>query len=314
MPLPWKKPKVSAISRIVADLPSPKHGHSLVVQTGFPTSLVDLFWKNHDRIKKPYSKLKKKHHHNQNQLQADEIAINNPAAHEDQLVNEPETHLCDFFESDEFSGSSVVDEIQQEAEFPAAGETQSCHKDKHKRKMMKKLVPKQLRHRKKGKHIELLQEDVVDEIQPDEIVVTEFSGRREGSKLKRSGGEPFGHHRKGKLLILDVLTEQVNEECEVGMDQRVHDGKEGKGLDSELLEEGKSETLVTIEEQREIKKKSKLSWLVILLAVLVGLAGGRILALLLAVASCLMLKLVVGRRKNRVNDKALKDSSASFSK
>ncbi|CAI0545750.1 unnamed protein product [Linum tenue] len=287
MPLPWKKPKVSAISRIVADLPSPKHGHSLVVQTGFPTSLVDLFWKNHDRIKKPYSKLMKKHHHNQNQLQ-------------DQLLNEPETHLCDFFESDEFSGSSVVEEIQQEAEFPAAGETQSCHKDKHKRKMMKKLVPKQLRHRKKGKHVE-------------EIVVTEFSGRREGSKLKRSGGEPFGHHRKGKLLILDVLTEQVNEECEVGMDQRVH-GKEGKGLDSELLEEGKSETLVAIEEQREIKKKSKLSWLVILLAVLVGLAGGRILALLLAVASCLMLKLVVGRRKNRVNDKALKGSSASFSK
>uniref|UniRef100_A0A2N9ESW8 Transmembrane protein n=1 Tax=Fagus sylvatica TaxID=28930 RepID=A0A2N9ESW8_FAGSY len=53
MPLPWKKQRVSRISRIVADLQSsPKRGGSLVVQTGFPTSLIDLFVKNRERIKK----------------------------------------------------------------------------------------------------------------------------------------------------------------------------------------------------------------------------------------------------------------------
>lgn len=60
MPLPWKKAKVTRISRIVADLQSPKRGGSLVVQTGFPTSLIDLFVKNRDRLKKPSTKKKKK--------------------------------------------------------------------------------------------------------------------------------------------------------------------------------------------------------------------------------------------------------------
>ncbi|GLU17518.1 hypothetical protein SLE2022_338810 [Rubroshorea leprosula] len=53
MPLPWKKPRVTRISRLVADLQqSPKRGGSLVVETGFPTSLIDLFVKNRDRLKK----------------------------------------------------------------------------------------------------------------------------------------------------------------------------------------------------------------------------------------------------------------------
>ncbi|KAK4254760.1 hypothetical protein QN277_010093 [Acacia crassicarpa] len=54
MPLPWKKKKVTRISNFVADLHSPpKRGSSLVVQTGFPTSLIDLFVKNRSRFKKP---------------------------------------------------------------------------------------------------------------------------------------------------------------------------------------------------------------------------------------------------------------------
>ncbi|XP_010434262.1 PREDICTED: uncharacterized protein LOC104718251 [Camelina sativa] len=57
MPLPWKKSKSSRISRFVTDLQqSPKHGGSLVVETGFPTSLIDLFVKNRDRLKKQSSK------------------------------------------------------------------------------------------------------------------------------------------------------------------------------------------------------------------------------------------------------------------
>ncbi|KAL5580331.1 hypothetical protein UlMin_012773 [Ulmus minor] len=64
MPLPWKKTKVARISQIVADLQSPKHGRSLVVETGFPTSLIDLFVKNHDCLKTPL--MKKNNNNNQN--------------------------------------------------------------------------------------------------------------------------------------------------------------------------------------------------------------------------------------------------------
>ena len=60
MPLPWKKQKGSRISRIVADLQSsPKRGGSLVVQTGFPTSLIDLFVQNRDRLNKNKKRKKK---------------------------------------------------------------------------------------------------------------------------------------------------------------------------------------------------------------------------------------------------------------
>ncbi|CAI8590358.1 unnamed protein product [Vicia faba] len=53
MPFPWKKKnRVTRISQIVADLQSPKRGRSLFVETGFPTSLIDLFVKNRNRFKK----------------------------------------------------------------------------------------------------------------------------------------------------------------------------------------------------------------------------------------------------------------------
>ncbi|CAF2130528.1 unnamed protein product [Brassica napus] len=62
MPLPWKKSKSKSgrISRFVSNLrQSPKRGGSLVVETGFPTSLIDLFVKNRDRLSKSSSKRKK---------------------------------------------------------------------------------------------------------------------------------------------------------------------------------------------------------------------------------------------------------------
>ncbi|GMH27707.1 hypothetical protein Nepgr_029550 [Nepenthes gracilis] len=62
MPSLWKKKsKVNRICRLVAELKSPpKRGGSLVVETGFPTSLVDLFVKNRDRLKKPSEKKRPK--------------------------------------------------------------------------------------------------------------------------------------------------------------------------------------------------------------------------------------------------------------
>ncbi|GAB2226459.1 hypothetical protein Droror1_Dr00022267 [Drosera rotundifolia] len=62
MPSLWRKSssslsKGNRISRFVADVQTPpKQGSSLVVETRFPTSLVDLFVKNRDRIKKQKKK------------------------------------------------------------------------------------------------------------------------------------------------------------------------------------------------------------------------------------------------------------------
>ncbi|KAF9667158.1 hypothetical protein SADUNF_Sadunf16G0304000 [Salix dunnii] len=77
MPLPWKKTRVSRFSRLVADLQSPKRGNSLVVETGFPTSLIDLFHKNRERLRKPTAKKKKRR---QQQLQEveEELVISDP--------------------------------------------------------------------------------------------------------------------------------------------------------------------------------------------------------------------------------------------
>ncbi|KAJ8758646.1 hypothetical protein K2173_000367 [Erythroxylum novogranatense] len=77
MPFPWKKSRVSRISRIVADLQSPKRGNSLVVETGFPTSLVDLFVKNRDKLKRPF-KRKKQKVRSQRLVEEDEIVISDP--------------------------------------------------------------------------------------------------------------------------------------------------------------------------------------------------------------------------------------------
>ncbi|CAL9242019.1 unnamed protein product [Arabidopsis halleri] len=49
--LPWKKPKSSRILRFMSEFQQ-----SPFVETGFPTSLIDLFFKNHDRLKKSPSK------------------------------------------------------------------------------------------------------------------------------------------------------------------------------------------------------------------------------------------------------------------
>ncbi|XP_010441897.1 PREDICTED: uncharacterized protein LOC104725005 [Camelina sativa] len=57
MSQPWKIPKSSRILRFISEFQnSPKRGGSLFVETGFPASLIDLFFQNRDRFKKPTSK------------------------------------------------------------------------------------------------------------------------------------------------------------------------------------------------------------------------------------------------------------------
>ncbi|KZV38690.1 hypothetical protein F511_25681 [Dorcoceras hygrometricum] len=55
MPFPWKKVKSTRISRLLNDhlhkSQKRRDGSSLVVETGFPTSLIDLFIKNREKLK-----------------------------------------------------------------------------------------------------------------------------------------------------------------------------------------------------------------------------------------------------------------------
>lgn len=56
MPLLWtNKNRVTRVFQIVADLHSSKRASSFTVQTGFPTSLIDLLIKNRTRFTKPNS-------------------------------------------------------------------------------------------------------------------------------------------------------------------------------------------------------------------------------------------------------------------
>ncbi|CAF1989281.1 hypothetical protein HID58_076070 [Brassica napus] len=60
MSLLWKKPKSGRLTRFMSEFhQSPKRGGIMVVETGFPTSLIDLFFKNRDRLKKYSSKTKR---------------------------------------------------------------------------------------------------------------------------------------------------------------------------------------------------------------------------------------------------------------
>lgn len=92
MPLPWKKSKVTRISKLVADLQSPKHGGSLVVETGFPTSLVDLFVKNRARLKKNTTRRKRKK----------SLDISGPIS-----LSTPPAHYFNPCDSDGFWGSTL---------------------------------------------------------------------------------------------------------------------------------------------------------------------------------------------------------------
>ncbi|KAJ0252612.1 hypothetical protein HA466_0117890 [Hirschfeldia incana] len=60
MSLRWNKQKTGRLSRFMSELQqSPKRGGIMVVETGFPTSLIHLFVKNRDRLKKSSSRTKR---------------------------------------------------------------------------------------------------------------------------------------------------------------------------------------------------------------------------------------------------------------
>ncbi|CAN0911554.1 hypothetical protein LINGRAHAP2_LOCUS26936 [Linum grandiflorum] len=263
MPLPWKKSKVATISRLVTDLHhhSPNRGNSLVVQTGFPASLVDLFYKNRDRLKKkkkPSSRKTKANRHQSDE--DDEIVISDPV-------------LADPIDggAESSGGHSGIDEIQEVVEDERV--QVQIRKDRTRKRIMRKLVPKKLRHRTK---------------------CAAFGGDKELGELGKTetleGNR--NQNRKGKLLLIsDVLETRLSFECEDGILIEDDDDDGESCLTSGELKKSELDTT----NSRRIGSNS--GCLILLLAVLVGLAGGRFLALLLTVLACLMIKFA-GRRRS----------------
>ncbi|CAN1290395.1 hypothetical protein LINPERPRIM_LOCUS20667 [Linum perenne] len=268
MPLPWNKSKVSTISRLVTDLHSPKHRNSLVVQTGFPASLVDLFYKNRDRLKKPYTKT-----NNKNLVVGDPIHGNHAQ----------EVDLIDGAESIADSGIEEIQEVQDKAD----NERGQIHKDRTRKKIIRKLVFKKLRHKKKG------------------VPVGEKEDEwRESGKLGKTQDmkEPVlvYNHRKGKLLISDVIDKKVNNECEDGILNDRGNPRKQKAEEVELQAKSDAAFIPDGHGQSKIERSgSSTGCLLLLLAVLVGLVGGRVVALLLTIVAYLMLKFA-GRRKREL--------------
>ena len=110
--LPWKSTRSSRISQIVADLQSPKRGGSLVVETGFPTSLVDLFVKHRDRLRKPSARRKSKDKRSKNEF-SDSIVQPSSQSHPPEIDCSDAGGGCVQRENLEMEDLKVLDEPRE---------------------------------------------------------------------------------------------------------------------------------------------------------------------------------------------------------
>ncbi|CAN0890321.1 hypothetical protein LINGRAHAP2_LOCUS16365 [Linum grandiflorum] len=105
---------------------SSKHGNSLVVQSGFPASLVDLFYKNRDRLKKKEpSSRKMKTNNNRHHSDDDEIVISDPV-------------LADPIDGAESSGIDEIQEVMEEKVGTNERVQVQIHKDRTRKRIMRK--------------------------------------------------------------------------------------------------------------------------------------------------------------------------------
>ncbi|XP_038893606.1 uncharacterized protein LOC120082488 [Benincasa hispida] len=113
--LPWKTTRASRISQIVADLQSPKRGGSLVVETGFPTSVVDLFVKHRDRLRKHSArrKLKKKLSKNEFHDSIAQLSSSTPQSHPSEINSSGSLGSCVLRGNLEIEDLKVLDEARE---------------------------------------------------------------------------------------------------------------------------------------------------------------------------------------------------------
>ncbi|CAK9327664.1 unnamed protein product [Citrullus colocynthis] len=114
--LPWKTARASRISQIVADLQSPKRGGSLVVETGFPTSIVDLLVKHRDRLRKHSARRKLKKKISKNEYFHDSIAqlsSSTPQSHPSEIHSTGALGSCVLRGNLEIEDLKVLDEARE---------------------------------------------------------------------------------------------------------------------------------------------------------------------------------------------------------
>lgn len=101
MPFSWKKKsRCNRFHQLVADhLQSPKHGGSLVVETGFPTSLIDLYVRNRSRFRKSATN---------KQTEFDSPSPLSPSSGVFVDLNNLSSSVTDYRESDEIIEEDVI--------------------------------------------------------------------------------------------------------------------------------------------------------------------------------------------------------------
>ncbi|XP_076918178.1 uncharacterized protein LOC143578496 [Bidens hawaiensis] len=309
MPFSWKKKtKRNRFSQLVADhLQSPKRGGSLVVETGFPTSIIDLYVRNRGRFRK--SSVKK---------QSECDYESNPFVDSGNLTSGGSDHaqIDEIVEEiDELVGvRSVtgVDNLRNCSEIEVELSVEMVRLNPVLVGVLKGLLVMGLVVLTKGftigitvlafvlilmesvakwrsfnetgdvRSLEESEEEYV-ESKPDEVL--EIEGLME-PEIKRKGSRRAVMKSRMKKLVPKKLRKSS-----VGLKEEIVKASECSGSKGEIVEvEVKSSGIRCDDEGlgRGVHRSS--GCLVLCLVVLVGLIGGRVLALVLALSWCLMLK------------------------
>lgn len=156
--------------------------------------------------------------------------------------------------------------------------------------IIKKLVPKKLRCGKKCKINEEKELDLSSE-------VSSCCGENQLGERIEIVEEQENHARqdlevcKGQEPLKGLLEEEEQGEKE----RKCRDFDNGISISSTEVQAPAPVEVIFLREKAESKGKGKSSYLILCVIVLAGLLGGRIIALMLTVVSCLILKFVKNR-------------------
>nr|DAD26730.1 TPA_asm: hypothetical protein HUJ06_028198 [Nelumbo nucifera] len=255
MPLPWKKAKVGQVSYFLDDHQSLKQERSL--KTGFPTSIVDVFAKNRDRLKKPSKK--KKH-----------LGISN---HIEEIQNvEPDFDLVHG------ERKSMALEFDQMGKIPLKDEdiievrdlkSQRTNSTKIKAKKLKKFITKKicaLKRKINGKK----------EIDSSNLVCNLIRHEKKSNMDEQEQKKEDEQGEQGD--------EKETEEEQLTNDE-VHSCDDVSNVELDAI---------GVEENSGVKSQGEghIGFFVLFMVILFGLEGGRLIAVLLTIMWCLLVKFI----------------------
>ncbi|XP_076924945.1 uncharacterized protein LOC143587578 [Bidens hawaiensis] len=315
MPFSWKKKtKLNRFSQLVADhLQSPKRGGSLVVETGFPTSIIDLYVRNRGRFRKSSVKKQSECEYESNPFVDSGNLTSGGSDHAqiDEIVEENEEidELVGVRSGTSVTGDDNIRNCGEITELEVELSVEMVRLNPVLVGVLKGLLVMGLVVLTKGFTIGItvlafvlillesvakrwsingtgdvrsLEESEVLEIEeeyvepkPDEVL-----------EIKRKGSRRAVMKSRMKKLVPKKLRKSS-----VGLKEEIVKASECSGSKGEIVEvKVKSSGIECDGEGLGKGVRSSSGCLVLCLVVLVGLIGGRVLALVLALSWCLMLK------------------------